>query len=234
MFERGGDGSTPDARRGLAVTFVGHDIWGADIRGLFNIPNADQCFSPVNNFAPCKGTTRIKTLIPGVFTMVSDQVYPALNGDSVYIAETQNAIVKLSGLTSPTGDITIDNNWAGNFLFLIGIAFENTPSGPVVYVGDDPGQEGGVAGGGRYYAVSTTPPPPSVPGTPIAVAASSGDRQAFLSWLSGGGSPATSYTVHNSLASTAPGGGRDCSCRWIHSDPCGRHHRPGKWRYISI
>ena len=99
-------GSTPDARRGLAVTFVGHDIWGADIRGLFNIPNADQCFSPANNFTPCKGTTRIKTLIPGVFTMVSDQVYPAVNGDSVYIAETQNAIVKLSGLTSPTGQIS--------------------------------------------------------------------------------------------------------------------------------
>ncbi|MGC2698212.1 MAG: fibronectin type III domain-containing protein [Candidatus Angelobacter sp.] len=194
-------GSTPDARRGLAVTFVGHDIWGADIRGLFNIPNADQCFSPANNFAPCKGTTRIKTLIPGVFTLVSDQVYPAVNGDSVYIAETQNAIVKLSGLTSPTGNITIDNNWAGNFLFLIGIAFDNSPTGPVIYVGDDPGQEAGVAGGGRYYAVSTTPPPPSVPGTPIAVTASSGDTQAFLTWLSGGGSLATSYTVRNSLAS---------------------------------
>ena len=194
-------GSTPDARRGLAIAFVGHDIWGADIRGLFNIPNADQCFSPANNFTPCKGTTLIKTLIPGVFTLVSDQVYPAVNGDSLYIAETQNAIVKLSGLTSPTGNISIDTNWAANFLFLIGIAFDASPTGPVIYVGDDPGQEGGVAGGGRYFAVSTTPPPPSVPGTPVGVTASSGDTQIFLVWLNAGGSPATTFTIHNSLAS---------------------------------
>jgi len=194
-------GSTPDARRGLAISFVGHDIWGADIRGLFNIPNADQCFTPANNFTPCKGTTRLKTLIPGVFTLTSDQVYPAVNGDSVYIAETQNALVKLSGLSSFNGNIAIDNNWAANFLFLIAIAFDASPNGPVIYVGDDPGQEAGVGGGGRYYAVSTTPPPPSIPGTPIGVAASAGDTQAFLTWLSGGGSPATSFTIHNSLAS---------------------------------
>ena len=194
-------GSTPDARRGLALSFVGHDIWGADIRGLFNIPNADQCFTPANNFTPCKGTTRIKTLIPGVFTLVSDQVYPAVNGDSLYIAETQNAIVKLSGLSSPTGNIAIDNNWAANFLFLIGIAFDASPNGPVIYVGDDPGQEGGVAGGGRYYAVSTAPAAATVPGVPIGVTASAGDSQAFLSWLSGGGTAATSYTVRNATAS---------------------------------
>lgn len=194
-------GSTPDARRGLAISFVGHDMWGADIRGLFNIPNADQCFSPANNFTPCKGTTRLKTLIPGVFTLTSDQAYPAVNGDSLYIAETQNAIVKLSGLSSSTGQISIDNNWAANFLFLIAVAFDASPTGPVVYVGDDPGQEAGVAGGGRYWSVSTTPPPPSVPGTPVGVTASSGDTQAFLAWLSGGGSPATTFTIHNSLAS---------------------------------
>lgn len=194
-------GSTPDSRRGLAISFVGHDIWGADIRGLFNIPNADQCFTPANNFTPCKGTTRLKTLIPGVFTLVSDQVYPAVNGDSVYIAETQNAIVKLSGLTSTTGQISIDNNWAANFLFLIALAFDASPNGPVIYVGDDPGQEAGVAGGGRYFAVSTTPPPPSVPGIPVGVTASSGDTQAFLTWLNAGGSPATTFTIHNSLAS---------------------------------
>jgi len=194
-------GSTPDARRGLAISFVGHDIWGADIRGLFNIPNADQCFSPANNFTPCKGTTRLKTLIPGVFALTSDQAYPAVNGDSLYIAETQNAIIKLSGLSSATGQISIDNNWAANFLFLIAVAFDASANGPVIYVGDDPGQEAGVAGGGRYYAVSTTPPPPSVPGTPVGVAASSGDTQAFLAWLNGGGSPATTFTIHNSLAS---------------------------------
>ncbi len=194
-------GSTPDARRGLAVSFVGHDIWGADIRGLFRISNADQCFTPANNFTPCKGTTLLKTVIPGVFTLLSDQVYPAVNGDSLYIAETQNALVKLSGLSSPTGNISIDNNYAANFLFLIGIGFEASPNGPVIYVGDDPGQEGGVAGGGRYFAVSTTPAAPTAPGTPTNVQATGGDAQANLTWIAGGGTAADFYTVRNSSAS---------------------------------
>lgn len=195
-------GTTPDTRRGLAISFVGHDIWGADIRGLFRIANADQCFTPADNFTPCHGTTLLKTLIPGVFTLTSDQAYPAVNGDSLYIAETQNSIVRVSGLTSANGGgLTIDSNYAEGFLFLISVAFDNTGGSPVIFVGDDPGQEAGIAGGGRYYAVSTTPTAPTIPGTPIGVTASAGDRQAFLTWLSGGGSPATSYTVRNASAS---------------------------------
>jgi uncharacterized repeat protein (TIGR01451 family) len=195
-------GSTPDARRGLAVSFIGHDIWGADIRGLFRLTNADQCFTPANNFTPCKGTTILKTIIPGVFTLVSDQVYPATNGDSLYIAETQNSLVKLSGLSSPNGSaLAVDNNYANNFLFLIGIGFEASPNGPVAYVGDDPGQEAGVGGGGRYYAVSLTPSAPTAPGTPTNVLANGGDAQANLTWIAGGGTAADFYTIRNSSAS---------------------------------
>jgi uncharacterized repeat protein (TIGR01451 family) len=195
-------GTTPDTRRGLGISFVGHDIWGADIRGLFRISNADQCFTPADNFTPCHGTTLLKTLIPGVFTLTSDQAYPAVNGDSLYIAETQNSIVKVSGLSSSNGGgLAIDNNYAEGFLFLISVAFDNTSGGPVIFVGDDPGQEAGIAGGGRYYAVSRTPTVPTVPGTPIGVTASAGDSQAFVTWLSGGGSLATSYTVRNATAS---------------------------------
>ncbi len=134
--------------------------------------------------------------------MTSDQTYPATNGDVLYIAEAQNNIFKLSGLSSPNGALTLDNNYANNFLFLISVAIDaSDPANPVLYVGDDPGQEGGVAGGGRYYAVSTAPVAPTAPGTPVGVTASAGDSQAFISWLSGGGSPATSYTVRNATAS---------------------------------
>jgi hypothetical protein len=41
-------GTTADARRGLSVAWVGHDMWGSDIRGLWQIINADQCFTPAN------------------------------------------------------------------------------------------------------------------------------------------------------------------------------------------
>ena len=194
-------GTTADARRGLAIAWIGHDLWGSDVRGPFQIINADQCFTPANGNTPCHAVTKLKTLLTNQVAVISDQVYPATNGDSLYLSEAGNNIFKLSGVSSPTGAITLDNNWGNGFLFLISMAFDASPSGPVVYVGDDPGQEGGVAGGGRYYAVSTTPSAPTVPGTPIGVTAAAGDSQAFISFLSGGGTPPTSFTVRNATAS---------------------------------
>lgn len=195
-------GTTADARRGLTVGWIGHDLWGSDIRGLWQILNADQCMTPANRNTPCHAITKLKTQITGAFVMTSDQVYPATNGDTLYISEAQNNIFKLSGLSSANGSIVLDNNYGNNFLFLISIAIDaSDPANPVLYVGDDPGQEGGVAGGGRYYAVSTTPTAPTAPGTPVGVTASGGDSQAFISFLSGGGSPATSYTIRNATAS---------------------------------
>jgi uncharacterized repeat protein (TIGR01451 family) len=143
----------------------------------------------------------LKTIIPGIFAMTSDQIYPATNGDTLYISPAQNNIFKLTGLSSSNGSIALDNNWASGFSFLLAVSIEASPSGPVIYVGDDPGQEGGVAGGGRYYGVSTTPAAPTVPGTPVGVTASAGDSQAFISFLSGGGTPAISFTIRNATAS---------------------------------
>jgi uncharacterized repeat protein (TIGR01451 family) len=195
-------GTTADARRGLSLAWVGHDLWGSDIRGLWQIQNADQCFTPPQGNTPCKGVTKLKTLITGAFAMASDQAYPAVNGDTLYIAEAQNNIFKLSGLSSPNGNINLDNNYANGFLFLISVSIDTSdPVNPVLYVGDDPGQEGGVAGGGRYYAVSTTPSAPTAPGTPTNVSASAGDSQAVVSFLNGGGSSPTSFTVRNATAS---------------------------------
>src|SRR6185437_3331090 len=173
-------GSTADARRGLSIAWVGHDLWGSDIRGVWRIGNADQCFTPANGNTPCHATTMLKTLLTNQIALISDQVYPATNGDSLYMSEAGNNIFKLSGLSSPNGAINLDNNYANGFLFLISIAIDTSdPANPVLYVGDDPGAEGGVAGGGRYYAVSTTPSAPTVPGTPLGVTASAGDSQAF-------------------------------------------------------
>jgi uncharacterized repeat protein (TIGR01451 family) len=195
-------GTTADARRGLAIAWIGHDLWGSDVRGMWQIQNADQCFTPANGNAPCHGVTKLKTLLTNQVAVISDQAYPATNGDSLYTSEAGNNIFKLSGVSSPNGNITLDNNYGNGYLFLISIAIDaSDPANPVLYVGDDPGQEGGVAGGGRYYAVSTAPAGLTAPGTPIGVTASAGDGQAFISFLSGGGSLATSYTVRNATAS---------------------------------
>jgi uncharacterized repeat protein (TIGR01451 family) len=194
-------GSTPDTRRGLGLTWIGHDLWGSDVRGLFNIPNADQCSTPANGNSPCHGTTKLQTLVGGgLVAMVSDQNYPNTNGDSIYLTVDQVDIFRISGLS--TGTAVLNNNYANNFLFAISIAMDaSDPANPVLYVGDDPGQEAGIAGGGRYYAVSTAASAPTIPGVPLGVTASAGDSQAFITFLSGGGSPATSYTIRNATAS---------------------------------
>ncbi len=195
-------GTTADARRGLAVAWIGHDLWGSDVRGMWQILNADQCFTPANGNAPCHATTKLKTLLTNQVAVVSDQAYPATNGDNLYMSEAGNNIFRLSGVSSPTGNITLDNNYGNGYLFLISIAIDvSDPANPVLYVGDDPGQEGGVAGGGRYYAVSTAATAPTIPGVPVGATAAAGDSQAFVSWLSGGGTPATSFTVRNATAS---------------------------------
>lgn len=194
-------GSTPDNRRGLGLTWVGHDLWGSDVRGLFDISNADQCSTPANGNSPCHGTTKLQTLVGGgVVAMVSDQNYPNTNGDSIYLTVDQTDIFRISGLS--TGTAVLNNNYANNFLFAISIAVDaSDPANPVLYVGDDPGQEAGIAGGGRFYSVSTAPAAPTVPGIPLGVTASAGDSQAFISFISGGGSAATSYTVRDATAS---------------------------------
>ena len=56
--------------------------------------------------------------------MISDQAYPATNGDSLYISEAGNNIFKLSGVSSPNGAITLDNNYGNSFLFLISMAID--------------------------------------------------------------------------------------------------------------
>lgn len=195
-------GTTADARRGLSLAWIGHDLWGSDIRGMWQILNADQCVTPANGNSPCHAVTKLKTLLTNQVAVISDQAYPATNGDNLYLSEAGNNIFKLSGVSSPTGNVTLDNNYGNGYLFLISIAIDaSNPANPVLYVGDDPGAEGGVAGGGRYYGVSTAATAPTIPGVPVGATASAGDSQAFVSWLSGGGTPATSFTVRNATAS---------------------------------
>src|SRR5262245_36666903 len=63
-------GSTADTRRGLSLAWVGHDLWGSDIRGLWQIINADGCFTPANGNTPCHAVTKLETLVNGAVALV--------------------------------------------------------------------------------------------------------------------------------------------------------------------
>ena len=193
-------GSTGDGKIGKGLGWIGHDLWGADGIGLFRIANADQCFAPANNFTPCKGVNLLVAFIPNPLGMFTDQNYPATNGSKIYAFDpTGTNIARVSGITTSP---IVQQIWASNIQPALTIAVDTSdPANEVVYLGSDPAIDTAVVNQGWIDKLINAPP--TVPEIPIKVSAVAGDGQATVSWASGGGGTATSYTVHNSFASNA-------------------------------
>lgn len=197
-------GTTRDTKIDKGLSWISHDLWGADIIGIWTIPNADQCFTPANNFTPCHGTILLHTLIPNPFNMTTNQAYPGTNGNDLYALNPTGTTVELvSGIN--TISPAINTTYAQGIPLGINIIVDaSDPANEVLYVSSDPGVDGGVTAGGTVIRISNnataSPQPPSVPG-PVA-AANGGDSRANVSWATGGTGSVTSYTVR-----TNPGNG---------------------------
>ena len=194
-------GSTADGKIGKGLGWIGHDLWGADGIGLFRIGNADQCFAPANNFTPCKGVGLLVAFVPNPLGMFTDQNYPATNGSKIYAFDpTGTNIALVSGITTSP---TVQKIWASNIQPGLTIAVDTSdPANEVVYLGSDPAIDvPAVTNAGWVDKLINAPP--TTPEIPVQVTALAGDGQATVSWASGGGGTATSYTVHNSFASNA-------------------------------
>jgi uncharacterized repeat protein (TIGR01451 family) len=193
-------GSTHDGKIGKGLGWIGHDLWGADGIGLFRIGNGDQCFTPANNFSPCKGVNLLVALVANPLGMFSDQNYPATNGGNIYAFDpTGTNIALVSGLS--VGVPAVQKTWVSNIQPGLTIAVDNTnPQNEVLYLGSDPAIDvPAVTNAGWIDKIVNAPP--TIPDIPNQVTALAGDGQATVSWQSGGGGTATSYTVHNSFAS---------------------------------
>jgi len=73
------------------LTFIGHDLWGADGTSPFFIKNADTtCMVPPHGIclAPADiiGVLAAAPVGAAAVALMSDQYYPAINGNNVYIA----------------------------------------------------------------------------------------------------------------------------------------------------
>lgn len=192
-------GSTFDGKIGKGLGWIGHDLWGADGIGLFRIGNADQCFTAANNFTPCKGIGLLVSLVANPLGMFTDQNYPATNGSNIYAFDpTGTNIALVSGITTSP---QVQKTWAQNIQPGLTIAVDTSnPANEVVYLGSDPAIDvPSVTNAGWIDKLVNAPP--TTPEIPIRVTAQAGDGQATVSWQSGGGGDATSYTVHNSFAS---------------------------------
>jgi uncharacterized repeat protein (TIGR01451 family) len=184
-----------------ALAWIGHDLWGQDVVGLWRIANADQCFTPANNFTPCAGTALFRAQVPNGFSMATDQAYPATNGNNLYSFDaTGTSIALISGLATGT-DLSINTTYASGILTGLTMTIDNSdPARQILYLGADPGVD--AAGVGPTGTVIKVAPVANIaPGTPVNASAAPGNGQATVSWAPGGGGAPTSYLVHNSFAS---------------------------------
>ncbi|HET9283235.1 MAG TPA: fibronectin type III domain-containing protein [Candidatus Angelobacter sp.] len=182
-----------------SLAWIGHDLWGEDVVGLWRIGNADQCFTPVNNFTPCQASALFRAVVPNGFSMVTDQAYPATNGNNLYTFDaTGTTIDLLTGLAGTNPIVTLD--YSVSILTGLTITIDNAnPANQILYLGADPGVDTGIVGTGTVIKVTLGVGGP--PAIPVNARATPGNGQATVSWSSGGGGAPTSYTVHNSSAS---------------------------------
>lgn len=182
-----------------ALAWIGHDLWGLDVVGPWRIANADQCFTPVNNFTPCAGIALFRALVPNGFSLSTDQAYPATNGNNLYSFDATGTTIDLiTGLGGSSPNVTV--TWATGILTGLTIAIDNSdPARQILYLGADPGVD--VGAGPTGTVIKVAPSANVAPGTPVNARAAPGNSQATVSWAPGGGGPPTSYVVHNSFAS---------------------------------
>ena len=182
-------GSTPDNIRDMGLGWIGHDLYGGDGRAAFIIPNADQCMTPQNGLNPCHGTNFLqKETVTPSFVM-TDQIYPALNGRTLFVGQPGSI-----SLVDPVS-FQVNLSYASGFQLLSAMTMD--PTDLTLYVADDPAH-GLLPQQGHWWVVAPQPVTPAVPGPPLNVVATAGNASAQVSWVpSPDGQAVTSYTVHN-------------------------------------
>lgn len=171
-----------DSKLTNGLAFVGHDLWGADGTSPFIIKNADStCMVPPNGV--CSVTNVLAAVGANAVATMSDQYYPATNGNNVYFAlqpaptvppappaHDDVAWVGNASAALGNGDLsltTLDQTFMGiitplanpDIQFLAGIAVDQTdPANIVVYSGDDYSGLGQLAKGQWFQSCQGVPP----------------------------------------------------------------------------
>jgi hypothetical protein len=195
-------------RVGTGLAWIGHDLWGANSQSAFFIHNADTtCL--IGSFPACSTTSgavvQALTSITGATALVSDQFYPATNGNNLYFATGSNVawVGNVVGATAgQTLALTYINTTQTQLANAGAVALDaNDPANLILYSGDDPSALA-TPGAGRWFQTIQTSATPGAPGTPLDVQAVGGSSQATVSWSPAQvAQPVSSYTVHNSFAS---------------------------------
>jgi hypothetical protein len=182
------------------LAFIGHDLWGTDGTSPFFVKNADTtCAVPPHGI--CTAPTDIIHVLgaapvgAAAVAVMSDQYYPAINGNNIYIA-LQEAPPAPGVLPNPPDNVawlgnasaadptmantTLDVTFMGTFdpvagptpavQVLSGVAVDPTDPANVVAYSSDDYSGGGVLAGGMWFqsCQGTAPALAPAPGfTPI-------------------------------------------------------------------
>jgi hypothetical protein len=200
--------ATPDNHLSNGLAWIGHDLWSSDGKGPFFIRDADtSCLVSPNAACTDKSGTRALTSITTSTVVMSDQVYPATNGNNLYFALSGN-LVWVGNVAAGSAGQTVSSSYintaqlASTPANIRALTLDATdPANLVVYAGDDPSAIGTV-GVGRWFQTMQTAGAPGVPGAPLHVVAAEVGTDALINWSPAQvAQPVTSYTVHNSFAS---------------------------------
>ena len=180
------------------LAFVGHDLWGADGTSPFFIKNADTtCMVPPHGIciAPADVINVLGAAPVGAaaVAVMSDQYYPATNGNNVYFALQQaptvppappppqddvawlgNAATADPTVANPVANTTLDTTFMGTFspaggsnpppTILSGVAVDQTDPANIVAYSSDDYSGGGVLAKGMWFQSCQGTPPAAQPG----------------------------------------------------------------------
>jgi len=204
--------ATPDGHLTTGLAWIGHDLWGADGRSPFFIRNADTaCLVSPNPVCTNRSGTSVLSTVGATTALSGDQVYPATNGNNLYIAQsTTNKLVWVGNVAGGAAGQSLAVSYINSVQLspaappknIGALVLDSTDSANLVlYTGDDPSGLG-TAGAGRWFQTTQIAAAPAVPGAPLDVVATEVGTQAIVSW-----SPAqvaqqiNSYMVQNNFAS---------------------------------
>ena len=123
---------------------------GGDGRAAFIIPNADQCMTPQNGLNPCHGTNFLQKETVSPSFVMSDQIYPALNGRTLFVGQPGSI-----SLVDPVS-FQVNLSYASGFQLLSAMTLD--PTDLTLFVADDPAPASNAPRGrrrGRHFGAET-------------------------------------------------------------------------------
>jgi hypothetical protein len=176
------------------LAFIGHDLWGADGTSPFFIKNADTtCMVPPHGIclAPADiiGVLAAAPVGAAAVALMSDQYYPATNGNNIYIALQQAPTLppappppqdnvawlgNASAADATMSNTTLDVTFMGTFdpvggptppvAILSGVAVDQTDPANIVAFSSEDYSGGGVLAKGMWFQSCQGNPPAVPPG----------------------------------------------------------------------